>query len=75
MTEENDPHLNAQTPNCAIPRSPGLIVLPRMMKMNQTRVGDDSQREPEQRFYHPPEFRVHTAEDNANRLAFTEQKG
>jgi hypothetical protein len=24
--------------------------LPRMMKMNQTRVGDDSQREPEQRF-------------------------
>jgi len=50
-------------------------VLPRMMKMNQTREGDDSQREPEQRFYHPPEFRVHTAEDNANRLAFTEQKG
>jgi hypothetical protein len=48
---------------------------PRMMKMNQTRVGDDSQREPEQRFYHPPEFRVHTVEDNANRLAFTEQKG
>jgi hypothetical protein len=43
---------------------------PHTMKMNQKRVCEDSQREPEQGFQYPPEFRVHAAEDNANRLVF-----
>ena len=45
------------------------------MKMNQTRVGEDSQREPEQRFWYSLELRVHAAEDNAQSPGFSLTQG